>query len=58
MANVTKSPNSAPTTDSRSTSGSDILPLDTATAAAAPTTAPVGTIGTIEPISTPPKSAE
>ena len=56
IAKVTTSPVNAPRVDSSSTTGSESCPELVATAAAAPTTAPVGTTGTIEPSSTPPNS--
>ena len=52
-ANVTRSPTSAATVARAITAGSQRRPVVVAIAAAAPTTAPVGTTGTIEPSSTP-----
>ena len=54
-ANVTRSPTSAPAMDSQHDEYEVQLPAVTASAAPAPTTAPVGRMGTIDPTSTPPK---
>lgn len=52
-ANVAVSPSIAPSVATSSTSGSDRCGVVIATAAAAPTSAPVGTTGTIDPMRTP-----
>ena len=56
-AKVTRSPVSAPRAATSTTSGSDRWSVVVATAAAAPTTAPVGTTGTIEPSRTRPNTS-
>ena len=56
IVKVTTSPRKAPRVASTSTSGSSRWSVVSETAAAAPTTAPVGTTGTTDPSSTPPNS--
>jgi hypothetical protein len=55
-ANVTRSPMSAPSVETSTTSTRSSRSVLTAIAAPAPTTAPVGMTGMIDPISTPPNT--